>query len=628
MIPVILTSILFGGGHASGYSPWRATGPFGGEAEIVRTLPKVRDFVIAGSHNGLLFTSTNGGASWNNLFFPAQFAGVLHALEGDPRTMGTWFAGTESTNSWISGVYKTTDAGGSWTLLPATKGLAVWSLAMWPANPDWLAAGTSTGVYLSKDAGATWTHISKDGDPELRPVVSLAFHPSDGNTIFAGTTHLPWKTTNGGKDWESIHEGMLDDSDVFSIQVDPAKPSRVFASACSGVYGSANGAAKWSKLETPAGTFRTYFVAIDPKHPETVFAGTTGGLLKSASGGRGWRKVSPEAVKSIAFDPFVAGRIFFASTTGGLLISRDGGDTVRESNVGFTNRNFTSLTGAGPELYASSVFETGSGGVYRTDNLGLRWVHTGEPSTDQLLAVAADPAEAKVLYAAGYHTLLESRDGGITWKAASGPPGAQVSSLLAVAGGSGTTLLAGTGQGVFRRGANQIWEQTSSQSVGQLSRSGANRIVAFGSQGAMVSGDNGATWKSCGQPQTAATWYGLAFDAGSPQIALSATPSGLYRSTNGCQSWTPVRRGLDSQTVSLVVFHPARAGEAYLSQGGKVFRSTDGGQQWSPLDEGAAGNSGPSSLFVLPAAPDRLFALFPRRGVFSTSISFKETSLQ
>jgi photosystem II stability/assembly factor-like uncharacterized protein len=81
-----------------------------------------------------------------------------------------------------------------------------------------------------------------------------------------------------------------------------------------------------------------------------------------------------------------------------------------------------------------------------------------------------------------------------------------------------------------------------------------------------------------------------------------------------------VHDGLDRQTVSLVLFHPARPREAFASQGGRIFVSTDGGQRWQPLDDEAAGNAGPASLVILSAAPDTLFALFPRRGVYSTGI--------
>ena len=622
LAPALLLTLLTPA-HFTASAAWQGTGPFGGAAELIRTVPQVSGLVLAGAHNGLIYTSRNGGAYWSNVPFPGQFAGVLHALEIDPRSASTWYAGMESENQWTSGVYKTTDAGRSWTLLPPMRGVGVWSLAVWQQNPDVIAAGTSSGVFLSKDAGATWARISQENDAELKPVVSLAFHPTDSNILYAGTTHLPWRTTDGGASWQSAHAGMIDDSDVFSIAVDPLQPARVFASACSGVYGSTSGGALWAKLETPKGAFRTYFVALEPGHSEIVFAGTTEGLLRSPDGGRSWRKVSGEAIKSIAFDPFVAGRIFFASTTAGLMVSTDAGENLRETNYGFTNRNFTTLTGSGGSLYSSSVYEPVSGGVYWSDNLGLRWVHAGEPPADQILLMAAVPGNPKLLFGAGYRGLLASQDSGKTWQTyRNPPPGTRVTAILA---SSATALFVGTERGLFRTSDGSTWMPLASSRVDALSRSGSNTMLALTATGAMQSADAGATWSKCGEPQPSTTWYGLAFDAGSPQLALAATASGLFRSTDGCQSWTPARSGLASETASIVLFHPKRSREAYVAQGGKVFRSTDGGNLWFPLDgtqaDGGNGTSGPSTLFVLPEVPDRLFALFPRRGVFSTSIS-------
>ena len=335
---------------------WLATGPYGGDADIVRAVPDAKGQVIAAARNGLIFSSVNGAASWINLPFPAQFSGVLHALEVDPKVPKTWYAGVESEMSRVSGIYKTVDAGATWTQLPGTEGIGVWSLAIWTGDDRVIAAGTSTGVFLTSDAGTAWKKISPAGDTEIRPVVSLAFHPGDSKILYAGTTHLPWKTSDGGGSWESIHTGMLDDSDVFSIQVDAKNPEHVMASACSGVYNSVDGAKHWTKLDTPTGAFRTHFVALDPRHEGVVFAGTTDGLLKSANGGHLWRKVSPSSVRALAFDSGLDGRIFFAAsggtTQGGLMVSTDEGSTLHESNTGFTNRNFTTLSGAGLSLYS------------------------------------------------------------------------------------------------------------------------------------------------------------------------------------------------------------------------------------------------------------------------------------
>jgi hypothetical protein len=71
---------------------------------------------------------------------------------------------------------------------------------------------------------------------------------------------------------------MIDDSDVFSIQVDRHNHDQVFASACSGLYQSSDQASHWNKIDTPKGAFRTWFVALDPAHSTTIFAGTTAGL--------------------------------------------------------------------------------------------------------------------------------------------------------------------------------------------------------------------------------------------------------------------------------------------------------------------------------------------------------------
>jgi len=609
-------------GAPSAQASWLSMGPFGGGAEIVRAEPDARNSVVAATRTGLLFQSENGGASWNNIPFPAQSAGVLHALEIDPRSGKVWYAGMEGNNSQASGVYKTLDAGRSWNLLAGTRGIAIWSLAFSPSNPDVMAAGTDSGVYLTQDKGASWKLISRPGDPELRPVVSLAFAPDSSRTIYAGTTHLPWRTADGGATWQSIHTGMIDDSDVFSIQVDPHRPDRVLASACSGAYSSQDAAGHWKRFDTPTGAFRTYFTALDPQHTETVFAGTSDGLLKSANAGATWRKVSPHAVKSISFDRFVAGRIFFASTDAGLLISTNSGDTVHESNYGFANRTFTSLASSGSALYLSGLSV-----LYRTDTLGLRWDFAGAaPGDGKILVVSAAPDAPHTIYGAGYHGLFESADGGKTWKPRKGlPEGSRVKALLTQPHG---VMFAGTDQGLFRLDSAGLWNRVAATPIDSVQSSGSQVLVAVSAASALVSEDGGTNWRNCGAASPSVAWYGVTFDPARPQIALAATSQGLYRSADGCRSWTAATGGLEHATTETVLFHPTRPGEAFVAQGGKVFRSTDDGVTWTPMDGEASPGFWPSSLLVLASAPDHLFALVPGRGVFSTIASVEPAGPQ
>ncbi len=90
---------------------------------------------------------------------------------------------------------------------------------------------------------------SKPLSHEIHEVESLAIDPSNPDIVYAGTWHLPWKTTDGGKNWQSIKQGLIDDSDVFSIILDPEHPRTVFLSACSGIYKSETAGARFRKLK-------------------------------------------------------------------------------------------------------------------------------------------------------------------------------------------------------------------------------------------------------------------------------------------------------------------------------------------------------------------------------------------
>jgi hypothetical protein len=78
--------------------------------------------------------------------------------------------------------------------------------------------------------------------------------------------------------------------------------------------------------------------------------------------------------------------------------------------------------------------------------------------------------------------------------------------------------------------------------------------------------------------------------------------------------------GLNQGTVSVVISNPQHAGDALAAQYGRIFQTTDGGQSWRPLDDQGRNGAYPSALLVLPAAPQLLFGLFPRRGILSMSI--------
>ena len=230
------------------------------------------------------------------------------SLTIDPFDSSTFYVGVSTSTNRApaengAGLYKSTDAGKTWTRLPGLLGISVYCMTEAEQDGHILVAGTNHGIYRSSDSGATWDHISPENNYELQGVMSIAVDPYNAKIIYAGTPHLPWKTSDGGESWHSIHTGMIDDSDVFSIRIDRKTPERVYASACSGIYGSTSGGTTWAKLQgIPSTNRRTHVIAQDTKNAATLYAGTTLGLWKSTDRGATWRKTMDENINALALD--------------------------------------------------------------------------------------------------------------------------------------------------------------------------------------------------------------------------------------------------------------------------------------------------------------------------------------
>ncbi len=91
---------------------------------------------------------------------------------------------------------------------------------------------------------------------------------------------------------------MIDDSDVFSIIIDPVNPGVMYASACSGIYKSENCGGMFHKIQgIPSTARRTRVLMQDPKNQNIVFAGTTEGLYRTVDSGKTWiRMTGPELI--------------------------------------------------------------------------------------------------------------------------------------------------------------------------------------------------------------------------------------------------------------------------------------------------------------------------------------------
>jgi len=640
--------ILFISLPASG--DWRLAGPFGGSARSIAIDPANRSILLAGTRDSLLFRSDDAGATWNLLRFPPGTPGTFNALLIDPRASGHFYAGLDAGDSRDSGVYESRDGGEHWSALEGVRGLRIESLAMAPEDGRVLAAGTSQGVFLTKDGGETWSRISVAGNPEMQDITALAFDPVHSSTIYAGTPHLPWKTSDEGANWHSIATGLIDDSDIFSIHVDPKRPERMLASACSGIYRSENAGEQWTKLRGIPGTHRrTHIIAQDPNDPDIIYAGTTLGLFKSMDAGASWQHLNAEQVNWMVFDPGDPRILYLATEYAGILKSPDAGKTFLAVNRGFVQHNLTGITGAGSRVYASSIYEGTHGGVFESLDGGMNWTlrsSEAELGGRNLNSLAVAPSKESLLFAASANELLKSVDGGQTWSRLPIQPKLDRSvkaqhfgqlriQSLQVVEGSRLALFVGTQYGLFRSAdGGASWERVAAKQLGTVPvhaiyapARGCSRLAVATGLGLFVSTDGGNSWRPAPLPAGNSYIYDVALSPDPSAPILAGTSRGLLQSTNDGAQWKLVT-GVPAATVSSVRFNPEHALEAFLVQYGKVYHSLDGGTSWQLFPSDGLASAGIHKLWLSPDIPGRIFALSAARGALFYDIAQPDVARQ
>ena len=286
---------------------WVSLGPDGGDARSLAYDPSNPDRIYLGTSAGELFLSTDAGATWARCAHLGSGQDyVLDNVAVDPANPEVVYAAAWSVENKGGDVFKSTDRGKTWKALAGIHGKSIRAMALAPSDPKVIAVGASDGVYRSKDAGENWEKLTPSSQAELRNFESIAFDPKNPDVVYAGTWHLPWKTPDAGQTWQNIKQGIIDDSDVFSIIVDQRNPSIVFVSACSGIYKSESAGQQFRKVQgIPFSARRTRVLQQDPTNSAVVYAGTTEGLWKTKDLGAGWTRVSPPSyiVNDVMVDP-------------------------------------------------------------------------------------------------------------------------------------------------------------------------------------------------------------------------------------------------------------------------------------------------------------------------------------
>ena len=605
---VLAVSLLSTALLASG--PWQVLGPDGGDARSLAYDAHNPDHILLGTSTGQMFVSNDAGRTWSRL---ARLGGddyVLDHISIDPQDSDRIYVSAWSVSSQqIGEIFRTRDGGRSWETLPAMHGKSIRALAMHKGDSKVVVVGALDGVYRSKDGGDTWERLSPANSTDIKNIESIAVDPKDPNTVYAGTWHLAWKTSDAGANWQHINKGMIDDSDVFSVIVDHDNPSVVFASACSGIYKSETAGNLFAKIQgIPFSARRTRVLKQDPTNENIVYAGTTEGLWKSTDLGKVWKRVSnPEVVvNDVLIDPRDSNRVLLATDRSGVMASTDGASNWTTSNHGYAHRYVSAILADNKDastLYVGVVNDREYGGVFHSNDAGQHWLQkaAGLGGKD---VFALKQAPSGMLVAGTNHGMYSLERNGSEWRPMNvvvvestlktprkGSRKAvttttfQKSQLESRVNdlelGSGRWLAAttsgiysSTDQGKTWKGG-QILAQMDFVSV----RAEGSTMVAATRSSVLVSNDSGATWKQARLPSYVVSIRSVAI-ASDSQIMIAAR-EGAFRSGDGGATWEHVVNGLPGKDITSVSFDSTHKRMLATSDAtGVIFESRDGGRSW------------------------------------------------
>ena len=309
--------------------PWRAIGPaiMGGRVTDVEAVPGNPKIFYVATATGGIWKTINGGTTFHPSF-DAERVVSLGDIAIAPSNPDVLYAGTgeEDARNSISpggGVYKSTDAGKTWTLVGLEKSQHVGRIVVHPTDPNTVyvaalgavwARNPERGLYKTTDGGKTWT-LSKFVS-DRAGFVEVAMDPSDPNTLYAASWEVRrgpwflqsggpgsalWKTTDAGRSWTEVRGGGFPTTmkGRIGLAIAPSDPKVIYANVeadtlpkplakgqqpdttkrqkiQSGIYRSADGGRTWTQTfnngyQLEQRPFYYSQVRVDPKNPDRIY---------------------------------------------------------------------------------------------------------------------------------------------------------------------------------------------------------------------------------------------------------------------------------------------------------------------------------------------------------------------
>lgn len=389
---------------------YRNVGPLrGGRVTAVAGVASQPSVFYMGATGGGVWKTTNYGNSWDNVsdgYFPTPSIGAITVYQKDPNIIyvGTGSDGLRSNVITGKGVYKSTDAGKTWSFVGLEETGQIGAVEIHPSNPNiaYVAAigkafgrNEERGIFKTADGGKTWDKVLYHSDSVGFSDLELA--PDDPNTIYAGAwrgERKPWtiisgsteggvyKSTDAGKTWTKLGNGLPNKLiGKVDLAVSAADPNRVYANIeasdnMGGLYRSNDRGATWEFVSDNSNlTNRPFYytnIEANPKNADVVYNNSLR-FLKSEDGGKTWQNMrTPHGDNhDIWINP---------NNTSIWIQANDGGANVTLDNGRTWSTQFNQPTA---ELYQVEV-----------DDQYPYWLYAGQQDNSSTIAVPSEPVQS------------------------------------------------------------------------------------------------------------------------------------------------------------------------------------------------------------------------------------------
>jgi len=622
-------------GSASGN--WTTMGPSNtnggyaglGRLNCVTFHPNDNNIFYVGAAAGGVWKSSNGGGSWNPLSDNTAVLGVSDIIvlaNGGTETIYLATGDRDAGDNYSVGVLKSTNGGVSWNTTgldwSQSSGQLISRLLVDPNDSDILYAATTSGLYKTTDAGNSWTKKYSAN------FIDIQFKPDNSAVIYGSTKYGGdiYRSTNSGSTWSRV---LSTSGTRAEIAVSPDNPDYVYSiisnysNGLYGIYKSVDGGSSFTKMT-------------DTNSPNMLGWNCDG----SDSGGQGWYDLCIAVDPTDADRVVVGGVNSWISSNGGsdwALLNHWSSTCGGKVRVIHADKHDLVFQGG-----TSVLFECNDGGLYSLSSDGSYWDHYGNGLViSQLYRLGVSQTKASDVIAGLQDNGTKVRYG-TTWYDVIGGDGMECAidptdiniqygelyygqirrtrnlwgNYVTITGNiTGTPawvtpfILDPSDPSVIYVGFQDVWKRdfdndtgfakissfNSSASLRSLVVAPSNPDVICAATGG-TSGriyrttDGGGNWFALNPPSTSTINY-MTIHATNPDIMWVAfgqfNSDGVYRTTDGGNSWTNISNGLPSIPVNCVIQNHNNTTNTELYAGtdvGVYIKYND--SDWVPFSSG------------------------------------------